>query len=280
MPSFFRDMKRFGNKLDEILSDKAEEVKRLLPIREKLRAAASDRQDFRSFEQALGGALRDQADGEGYGTAPLAVIAEVKKASPSVGTIATDFDPVAIAESYAAAGADALSVLTDEKYFQGHLSYLAKIRERVDLPLLRKDFIIDEVQIYEAVVAGADAILLIVAALEQEQLLHLHEVATNYQLDVLVEVHDLGEMERALESGARIIGINNRNLRSFEIDIATTERLSEEVGPDHILVSESGIWTEDDARKVRAWGADAILVGEALMRSDDRAAKIAAFKAG
>lgn len=273
-------MKRFGNKLDEILADKAEEVKRLLPLREKLRAAASDRQEFRSFEQALGGGLRDQADGEGYGSAPLAVIAEVKKASPSVGTIATDFDPVAIAESYAAAGADALSVLTDEKYFQGHLSYLAKIRERVDLPLLRKDFIIDEVQIYEAVVAGADAILLIVGALEQEQLLHLHEVATNYQLDVLVEVHDLGEMERALESGARIIGINNRNLRSFEIDIATTERLSEEVGPDHILVSESGIWTEDDARKVRAWGADAILVGEALMRADDRAAKIAGFKAG
>lgn len=271
-------MKKFGNKLDEILADKAAEVARLLPRKEKLRYAAQDRDDFRSLERALGGGLRERAEDEGYGTQPLAVIAEVKKASPSAGTIAADFDPLAIAKAYAEAGADALSVLTDEKYFQGHLSYLAKIREAVDLPILRKDFIIDEVQIYESVVAGADAILLIVAALEQDQLLHLLDTATACQLDVLVEVHDLEEMERALESGARLIGINNRNLRTFEVDLGTTERLSEEVSSDHILVSESGIHRGEDAAKVRAWGADAILVGEALMRAADKTGKMAELK--
>lgn len=280
MAAHHSEMKKFGNKLDEILADKAEEVRRLLPLRDKLQFAAQAREDFRSFETALGGAIRDRSEDEGYGTGELAVIAEVKRASPSAGTIVQDFDPVAIAEAYAEAGANALSILTDETYFQGHLSYLAKIRERVDLPLLRKDFIIDEVQIYESVVAGADAILLIVAALEQETLLHLLEVAGNYQLDVLVEVHDLGEMERALETGARIIGVNNRNLRTFEVDLGTTERLSEEVGPDHILVSESGIHNGTDTKRIRTWGADAILVGEALMRAGDKTAKMAELKGG
>lgn len=272
------DMKKFGNKLDEIIADKLIEVERLLPVQEKLRFAAQAREDFRCFETALGGALRHQSDDEGYGTTELAVIAEVKKASPSAGTISADFDAVEIARAYAAAGANALSILTDEKYFQGHLSYLSQIREAVDLPLLRKDFIIHEVQIYEAIVAGADAILLIVGALEQDQLHHLLAVATNYQLDVLVEVHDLEEMERALETDARIIGINNRNLRTFEVDLTTTERLSEEVGPDHILVSESGIYTGEDTRRIQSWGADAILVGEALMRSPDKTAKMAELK--
>jgi len=272
------DMKKFGNKLDEIIADKALEVERLLPVQEKLRFAAQAREDFRCFETALGGALRHQSDGEGYGTTELSVIAEVKKASPSAGTITADFDAVEIARAFAAAGANALSILTDEKYFQGHLSYLSQIREAVDLPLLRKDFIIHEVQIYEAIVAGADAILLIVGALEQDQLHHLLEVATNYQLDVLVEVHDLEEMERALETNARIIGINNRNLRTFEVDLTTTERLSEEVGPDHILVSESGIYTGEDTRRIQSWGADAILVGEALMRAPDKTAKMAELK--
>ncbi len=273
-----RHMKKFGNKLDEILADKEAEIARLLPLKEKLRYAAAARDDFRSFERALGGGFRDRGEDEGYGSEGLAVIAEVKKASPSAGTIAADFDPVAIAEAYAAAGADALSVLTDEKYFQGHLSYLAKIRERVDLPILRKDFILDEVQIHESVVAGADAILLIVAALEQDQLLRLLDTAAACQLDVLVEVHDLEEMERALESGARLIGINNRNLRTFEVDLGTTGSLSEEVGSDHILVSESGIHSGEDAFRVREWGADAILVGEALMRAPDKAAKMAELK--
>lgn len=271
-------MKKFGNKLDEILADKQDEVEALLPRLEELRRDAQARENFRSFLTALGGAVRDQAMGEGYGTQALSVIAEVKKASPSAGTIAEDFDPVAIAESFAAAGADALSVLTDEKYFKGHLSYLQQIREAVDLPLLRKDFIIHEVQIFEAVVAGADAILLIVGALEQEELVHLLDTAHSYQLDVLVEVHDIEEMDRALATDAKIIGINNRNLRTFEVDLGTTAKLSEEVGPDHILVSESGIYTGEDTARIQAWGADAILVGEALMRSENRNAKIAELK--
>lgn len=271
-------MKKFGNKLDEILEDKRLEVEGLLPLQDKLQYAAQSREDFRSFATALGGAIRDQDEGEGYGTNALSVIAEVKKASPSAGTIEPNFDPVAIARSYEAAGADALSVLTDEKYFQGHLSFLTRIREEVELPLLRKDFIIHEVQIYEAIVAGADAILLIVGALEQDELNHLLETAHNYQLDVLVEVHDLEEMERALETEARIIGINNRNLKTFEVDLGTTETLSEEVGPYHILVSESGIYTGEDTAKIQSWGADAILVGEALMRAEDRKAKMAEFK--
>ena len=271
-------MKKFGNKLDEILQDKQTEVGRLLPNLEKLKAAARTREDFRSFSTALGGALRDQNEGEGYGTSVLSVIAEVKKGSPSAGTIDPDFDAVAIAKSYEAAGANALSILTDEKYFQGNLAFLKQIREVVDLPLLRKDFIIHEAQIYEAVIAGADAILLIVGALEQDELIHLLDVAAGCQLDVLVEVHNLEEMERALETDASIIGVNNRNLRTFEVDLTTTESLSEEVGPNHILVSESGIFTGEDTAKIQSWGADAILVGEALMRAEDRNAKVAELK--
>ncbi|MCB1230228.1 MAG: indole-3-glycerol phosphate synthase TrpC [Verrucomicrobiae bacterium] len=267
-----------SNILDEIIAHKRTEIQKLLPIAEKLEAGAAGRNDYRSFFQALGGGLRDETDGIGYGTQPLAVIAEVKKGSPSAGTIAENFDPVAIAKTYEAAGADAISVLTDEKYFQGHLGYLAQIREAVGIPLLRKDFIVHEVQIHEAVIAGADAILLIVAALTQEELLHLLDVAHGYPLDVLVEVHNREEMERALDSPARIIGINNRNLKTFEVSLETTEVLSEEVGPDQILVSESGIHTGNDARLVHGWGADAILVGEALMRAPDKAQQMAEFK--
>ena len=268
-----------SNILDEIIAHKRKEVERLLPVAEKIEASAATRDDFRSFFQSLGGGLRDQTDGIGYGTNPLAVIAEVKKGSPSAGTIAEDFDPVAIAKDYEAAGADAISVLTDEKYFQGNLAYLQQIREAVGIPLLRKDFIIHEVQIHEAVVAGADAILLIVAALSQEDLLHLLDTAHRYPLDVLVEVHNQEEMDRALDTPAQIIGINNRNLKTFEVSLETTEVLSEEVGPDHILVSESGIHTGEHAQLVHGWGAEAILVGEALMRAPDKSQRVAEFKA-
>ncbi len=263
-------MKKFGNKLDEILADKELEVAALLPRMEKLQVAAQARDDFRSLYTALGGGIRHREDDEGYGSFELAVIAEVKKASPSAGTIAHDFDPVAIAQEYEMAGASAISVLTDEKYFQGSLSFLSKIREEVGIPLLRKDFIIHEVQIYEAVVAGADAILLIVGALEQDQFVKLLDIAGINQLDVLVEVHDMEEMERALETDAQIIGVNNRNLRTFNVDLNTTEQLSEEVGGDCILVSESGILNGGDAARVKEWGADAVLVGEALMRAEDK----------
>lgn len=244
------------NKLDEIIAHKRTEVEKLLPRLEKLRAAATLRDDFRSLADAL------RAD-----PTRLGMIAEVKRASPSAGTIARDFDPLTIARTYEKAGASALSVLTDEKYFQGHLNYLTLIREQVDIPCLRKDFIIHEAQIYEAVVAGADAILLIVAALDQPTLVHLLEVAHTFQLDVLMEVHDLPELERALDTDARIIGVNNRNLKSFTVDLGTTEALAEEVPDDIILVAESGIKTVGDAERLALCGADALLVGETLMRS-------------
>ncbi len=271
-------MRHFGNKLDEILADKMREVEALLPRLNELKAQARRRNDFRSLWVALGGGLRDQDINEGYGIYPMAVIAEVKKASPSAGLIAENFDPVKIAVEYEEIGADAISVLTDKKYFQGDLSYLQMIREEVEIPLLRKDFIIHESQIYEAVVAGADAILLIVAALEQDELTHLYDVAQECQLDVLVEVHNLEEMDRAMETEAKIIGINNRNLRTFEVSLETTEQLSEEAGADCILVSESGIQSREDAVLVKAWGADAVLVGEALMRAKDKAEMMASLK--
>ncbi|MBK8090487.1 MAG: indole-3-glycerol phosphate synthase TrpC [Verrucomicrobiaceae bacterium] len=244
------------NKLDEIIAQKHLEIQKLLPRAEKLRAAAATRDDVRSFYDAL------RAD-----TTRLAMIAEVKRASPSAGTISADFDPLTIARGYEKAGASAISVLTDEKFFQGRLDYLSLIRQQLDIPCLRKDFIIHEAQIFEAVVAGADAILLIVAALDQPTLEHLLEVAHTFQLDALVEVHDLPELERALATDARIIGVNNRNLKSFTVDLGTTEQLAEEVPDDIILVAESGIKTPQDAARLAEAGADALLVGETLMRS-------------
>jgi indole-3-glycerol phosphate synthase len=256
------------NKLDEIIAHKRTEVEKLLPRAEKLRAAATLRDDFRSLADAL------RAD-----PTRLGMIAEVKRASPSAGTIAADFDPLTIARGYEKAGANAISVLTDEKYFQGRLEYLSLIREQLDIPCLRKDFIIHEAQIFEAVVAGADAILLIVAALDQPTLEHLLEVAHTFQLDALVEVHDLPELERALDTNARIIGVNNRNLKSFTVDLGTTEQLAEEVPDDVVLIAESGIKTPADAERLAACGADALLVGETLMRSPNIMLDLPALKA-
>ena len=256
------------NRLTEILQQKRHAIQALHPQRDSLRKAALRRDEFRSFAHALQG---------GTGRT-LALIAEVKRASPSAGLIAENFDPVAIATRYEAAGADAVSVLTDEPFFQGHLNHLRAVRSAVGLPVLRKDFILDEVQIYEAAAAGADAVLLIVAALEQEALKRLHDVATACQLDVLVEVHTLEELDRALETDARLIGINNRDLATFKVDLAVTETLSEQVPPGIVLVSESGIRTAEDSRRLRACGADAILVGEALMRSGDVARQAGELK--
>jgi indole-3-glycerol phosphate synthase len=246
------------NKLQEIIEQKKIEVARIAPLRDKYRHTALERNDFRSLYRALS-----------VGEDQLGLIAEVKKASPSAGVIQPNFDPVIQARLYAQAGAHAISCLTDEKFFQGHLSYLTQIRSQVDIPVLRKDFIIDEVQIYEAAVAGADAILLIVACLDQETLVRLYECATECQLDVLMEVHDQDELDRALDTDARIIGVNNRNLKSFTVDLRTTELLAEDIPDDVILVSESGIKTPAEARQVHKWGANAILVGESLMRTDD-----------
>jgi indole-3-glycerol phosphate synthase len=243
------------SRLDEILRVKRAEIEQLRPCADELRAAALKRNDFRSLHAALD-----------RGPDKLALIAEVKKASPSAGVIAEAFNPVEIAKNYARAGCEAISVLTDERFFQGKLEYLAQIRREVSVPLLRKDFVLEEVQIAEAAAAGADAILLIVAALEQEQLVALLEAAALYQLDALVEVHTYEELDRALETDAKIIGINNRNLATFEVDLGVTERLSEQVPDDVLLVSESGIKSADDVARVKACGVNAVLIGEALMR--------------
>ena len=244
------------DKLAEIIAHKRTEVQKILPLADKYRAAAAARDDFRSLSASLMSH-----------PSRLGLIAEVKRASPSAGTISQDFDYLTIARTYDKAGASAISVLTDEKYFQGRLEYMTLIRQEVSIPVLRKDFIVHEAQIFEAVIAGADAILLIVAALDQPTLVHLLDTAHAYQLEVLVEVHDLPELERALDTDATIIGVNNRNLKAFTVDLATTEMIAEEVPDDIILVSESGIKTVDDARRVAACGADALLVGETLMRS-------------
>lgn len=255
-----------SDKLAEIIATKHLEVEALLPKAAMLRAAALQRNDFGGFRAAL-----DRGPGR------LGVIAEVKKASPSVGLIDPDFDPIRQAGRYLDGGASCLSILTDEKYFQGSLSYLTRISKISDVPLLRKDFTIHEIQIHEAVVSGADAILLIVAALNDDQLRRLYDEARAFMLDVLVEVHDLPEMERALELGADLIGVNNRNLKTFEVDLATTERLAEEVPDEVLLVSESGIKTPADALRVLQAGANAVLIGEALMRAQDPSREIEAY---
>lgn len=243
------------NRLDEILRVKRGEIEKLGPRRDELHRAALLRNDFRPFASAL-------RRGEGK----LALVAEIKKASPSAGVIVESFDPVAIAKNYARAGVEAISILTDEQFFQGGLEFLDRVRAVVPQPLLRKDFILDPLQIMEAAAAGADAILLIVAALGQEQLVILLEAAGLYQLEALVEVHTLAELDRALETETRLIGINNRNLATFEVDLGVTEQLSEQVPDEIVLVSESGIRTADDLARVKACGVDAVLIGEALMR--------------
>jgi indole-3-glycerol phosphate synthase len=279
--------------LDTIVKQKKLEVARL-PERVlaagDLRDALLERGERRDFLAALKSCRRrgnesqtkkNQSEPPHVGSySSIALIAEVKKASPSAGVICKDFDPVRIAREYEAAGANCLSVLTDEKFFQGSLGYLRQIRAAVKLPLLRKDFIIDERQILEAIEWGADAILLIVAILDDARLQRFHTLATEAGLAVLVEVHDEAELERAMKTGARLIGVNNRNLKNFKVDLATTERLAARIfstlnpQPSTLLVAESGIHTRADVERLAACGAKAILVGESLMRGGDIREKI------
>lgn len=258
--------------LDTIVEQKRRELARL-PQRPvsvgDLRAALQARGERRDFLAAL----HQPPPGR------VALIAEVKKASPSAGIIRADFDPVRIAREYESAGAACLSVLTDEKFFQGSLAYLRQIRHGVKLPLLRKDFVIDERQILEAVEWGADAILLIVAILTDAQVKRFHELATGAGLATLVEVHDEAELERALAIRPEIIGVNNRNLKTFKVNLACTERLAARLAgaglnPLPLLVAESGIHTRDDVKRLAACGARAILVGESLMRHADLVTKV------
>ena len=243
--------------LDRIVQVKKEEVERLAKsfdhsqVRDKIASLPETR--------GFAAALRNSTEFVG-------LIAEVKKASPSKGIIRPDFDPNAIAQVYERAGAACLSVLTDVEFFQGHSGYLSSIRQLVNLPLLRKDFIIDEKQIYEARVIGADCILLIAAILTTEQMKEYRELAQSLGLDVLVEVHDEQELQRALDAGCTLLGVNNRDRRDFTVDLGTTARIAKLVPQDRLLVSESGIVTHDDVRTVKEAGARAILVGETLMR--------------
>jgi indole-3-glycerol phosphate synthase len=207
-------------------------------------------------------------------TGRVCLIAEIKKASPSRGVLCADFDPAALAGLYAENGASAISVLTDAKFFQGDTSHLVQARETSRLPVLRKDFIIDEYQIWESAAIRADAVLLIVAALSEKQLRDFLQLASHVGLDALVEVHDKKQLDAALDAGARIIGINNRDLRTFTTDLQVTLQLAPEVPAGHIIVSESGIHTGEDVRRVRQAGVDAILVGEALVTSDDIPKKV------
>lgn len=200
----------------------------------------------------------------------LHVIAEMKRASPSKGLIAEGANPVAQAQAYEQAGAACVSVLTDANFFKGSFTDLKDVANAIDIPLLCKDFVIDEVQIDYAKAAGASVVLLIVAALNDEQLDRLHRYATSLSLDVLVETHNIEELQRAVAIGAKIIGVNNRNLHDFSIDLAHTEQIAE-VFPFHeerVFISESGIWTSEDAARVAKAGARAVLVGESLMKSD------------
>ena len=246
--------------LDKILRHKKEEVELakqatpLLLLQERL----AERPAPRGFAEAL---IRQA----GVGTA---IIAEVKKGSPSKGLIRPDFDPVDIARRYQAGGAACLSILTDQEFFMGELSFLEQIAEAVTVPLLRKDFIIDPYQLVEARVYGADAVLLIAAALNQARLEQLTEQAHDLGLDVLLEVHDAEELARALRVPVRLIGINNRDLKTFHTDLAVTERLLPLIPEDRLVVSESGLRSRDDILRLQRAGAKAFLVGESLMREE------------
>ncbi len=251
--------------LDDIVRDKYLELAR--------RKAATPREELARRAAGLG-APRDFEGALAPRAGRARLIAEVKKASPSRGVLAKDLDPVALAAAYAAAGVDAISVLTDEKYFQGSLELLAATRAAVPVPLLRKDFTLDEYQLWESRAAGADAVLLIVAILEPGRLRDLAAAAKGLGLAALVECHTAAELDVALAAGARIVGINNRDLRTFETRIETTLELLPLIPPGPLVVSESGFFTGDQVRRVVDAGAHAVLVGEGLVRATDVAAKV------
>ncbi len=250
--------------LDRIVADKKVELEATmakLPLRE-LKAMARDIWPTHDFAAGL------------IDPNKVSIIAEVKKASPSKGMIRPDFDPVAIARVYEQNGARAISVLTEKRYFMGELDYLKAIRGSVDLPLLRKDFIFDEYQVYEARLSGADAFLLIASILDKERLQDLYMLGKDLGLEVLAEAHDEDDLEKVLDTGFSVVGINNRDLKTFKVDISTTGRLIKDIPYDRVVVSESGISTEEDMKYLKKIGADAALIGEAFMRERDFGKKL------
>jgi len=250
--------------LDDIIANKKGELaetKRSCSLGD-IKARAADAGPTRGFGKSLSR------------TGDIQLIAEVKKASPSKGVIRDDFDPVTIAKLYEESGASCISVLTEKKFFQGSLEYLGWIRKAVKLPLLRKDFIIDEYQIHEARAAGADAILLIAACLEKQQIEDYLGIAHRLGLDVLVESHTYKELEKSLYAGAMLVGINNRDLTTFTVSLQATLDLLNDIPDERIVVSESGIKTREDVVKLQQAGVDAVLVGESLMREKDIGRKV------
>ncbi len=250
--------------LDQIVAAKRAEIERLkstVPVAE-LRAGLVDAPPLRGFFTPLAA------------TGPIKLIAEVKKASPSAGVIRADFDPVAIAQTFEMHGATCLSVLTDEPYFQGRLEYLAQIRKATSIPILRKDFILDEYQLFEARLAGADAVLLIAECLDDCNLRKLFNLACELGMTPLVELYEPENLTRVFDAGATLIGVNNRNLHTFEVDLMHTIRMRKRVPDKCVLVGESGIKTRSDVERLEAAGVDAILVGESLTRQADIGAAI------
>ncbi len=254
--------------LKKILARKREEIieRSALESLTDLMARAALADTPRGFSAAIAAKI---ASGES------AVIAEIKKASPSKGVIRENFDPAAIAKSYQQGGACCLSVLTDVDFFQGAEHYLKEARDATNLPVIRKDFIIDDYQVYEARAMSADCILLIVSALTEQQLTHLHDLARSLGMDVLIEVHDAAELDIALKLDNPMVGINNRNLHSFEVSLENTYKLLEKIPADKIVITESGIHSAQDVAEMRARAVNSFLVGEAFMRSDDPGARLA-----
>jgi len=233
-----------------------------------LRSAAGDQPPCRNFHAAL--AATDQ----------VRLIAEIKKASPSAGLIRAQFDPPEIARAYQTGGAACLSVLTEEANFQGSLSYLRSVRQAVDLPLLRKDFIVDPYQLFQARVAGADAVLLIAECLSAEQLIELHQQAVELGMQTLIELYEPENLDAVLATGTKLVGINNRNLHTFETDLEHTIRLADRIPPDRLVIGESGIRTHEDVQRLQRGGVKGILVGESLMRQQDITAAVQALLGG
>ena len=259
--SAFAVRKNMPSILDKIVAHKRSELEAVTTPLDELKAAIADAPEVRDFAAAL--------DGDG-----VSLIAEVKKASPSKGVIRVDFSPVEIARAYSVCGASCISVLTDENFFQGKLDYLAAIRNEVDQPLLRKDFVLSEYQVFEARVAGADAVLLIAECLSPSELKELHDLICELGMTPLVEFYEYSNLEAVLACNPKLVGVNNRDLNTFEIDLNHSAKIREQIPADILFVSESGIFTNEDVVQLESWNVDAILVGESLMRQQDVATAV------